>query len=82
MELESSDEFLFRSLPREESLSRSQNSSLAWNAIMRGELSPPSPTPSSPVGGEVVDVMAPNPVCVAGFPGMPATTIDGNEKFG
>ncbi len=30
-----------------------QNSSRAWNAIMRGELSPPKPTPSSPVGGEV-----------------------------
>jgi hypothetical protein len=31
-----------------------QNSSRAWSAIMRGELSPPKPTPSSPVGGEVV----------------------------
>ena len=30
-----------------------QNSSRAWNAIIRGELSPPNPTPSSPVGGEV-----------------------------
>jgi hypothetical protein len=30
-----------------------QNSTRAWNAIMRGELSPPNPTPNSPVGGEV-----------------------------
>ncbi len=39
-----------------------QNSILPWNAIMRGELSPPSPTPSSPVGGEMVLVNAPKPV--------------------
>jgi hypothetical protein len=39
-----------------------QNSILPWNAIMRGELSPPSPTPSSPVGGEMVLVNEPKPV--------------------
>src|ERR1019366_9952738 len=44
---------------------------------MRGELSPPSPTPSSPVGGEVVLVSAPKPVCVERFPGIPAITFDG-----
>ena len=49
-----------------------QNSNRAWNAIMRGELSPPSPTPSKPVGGEVVDVKAPKPICVDGLPGIPA----------
>ena len=49
-----------------------QNSSRAWKATMRGELSPPSPTPSSPVGGEVVYVSAPKPVCVDGLPGTPA----------
>jgi len=32
---------------------RLQNSSRASNAIIRGELSPPNPTPNSPVGGEV-----------------------------
>ena len=31
-----------------------QNSRRDWNAIMRGVLSPPKPTPSKPVGGEVV----------------------------
>src|ERR1019366_1237690 len=31
-----------------------QNSSRIWRAIMRGALSPPRPTPSSPVGGDVV----------------------------
>ena len=31
-----------------------QNSRRAWKAIMRGVLSPPRPTPSRPVGGEVV----------------------------
>ena len=31
-----------------------QNSSRVWNATMRGLLSPPKPTPSKPVGGEVV----------------------------
>lgn len=31
-----------------------QNSSRIWSAIIRGELSPPRPTPNSPVGGEVV----------------------------
>ena len=50
----------------------SQNSTRACKAIMRGLLSPPSPTPSKPVGGEVVYVSAPNPLCVEGFPGMPA----------
>src|ERR1700689_1477204 len=49
---------------------------------MRGELSPPNPTPSRPVGGEVVDVKAPKPVCVEGLPGIPATTLDGKLKFG
>ena len=46
---------MFWKLSRQESLFRKapQNSSRAWNAIMRGELSPPNPTPSSPVGGEV-----------------------------
>jgi hypothetical protein len=32
----------------------SQNSSFTCTAIMRGLLSPPSPTPSKPVGGDVV----------------------------
>src|ERR1700677_1908337 len=49
-----------------------QNSILPWKAIMRGELSPPNPTPSNPVGGEIVLVKAPKPVCVAGLPGVPA----------
>src|ERR1700680_3102671 len=49
---------------------------------MRGVLSPPNPTPSRPVGGEVVEVSAPNPVCVVGFPGMPASTMLGRPKFG
>ena len=48
---------------------------------MRGELSPPSPTPSSPVGGEMVLVSAPKPVCVAGSPGVPAWLV-GSAKFG
>ena len=48
---------------------------------MRGELSPPKPTPSNPEGGEVVYVSAPKAVCVAGFPGMPANTILGTPKF-
>jgi hypothetical protein len=39
-----------------------QNSILPWKAIMRGELSPPNPTPSNPVGGEMVLVKAPKPV--------------------
>jgi hypothetical protein len=30
-----------------------QNSMRIWNAIIRGVLSPPKPTPSKPVGGEV-----------------------------
>ena len=34
-------------------LSPLQNSSRAWKATIRGELSPPNPTPSSPVGGAV-----------------------------
>ena len=49
-----------------------QNSRRAWNAIIRGELSPPSPTPSRPVGGEVAYVKAPKPVWVDTLPGMPA----------
>jgi hypothetical protein len=49
---------------------------------MRGLLSPPNPTPSKPVGGEVVYVSAPNPLCVEGFPGMPACTMLGSAKFG
>jgi len=44
-------------------------------AIIRGELSPPKPTPSSPVGGEVVFVNAPNPTWVPGLPGMPAFIV-------
>jgi hypothetical protein len=48
---------------------------------MRGELSPPKPTPSKPVGGEVVAVSAPKPVCVPGRPGIPATEV-GKAKFG
>jgi uncharacterized glyoxalase superfamily protein PhnB len=47
---------------------------------MRGELSPPRPTPSRPVGGEIVLVSAPNPVCVAGSPGMPPLVIAGQSK--
>jgi hypothetical protein len=39
---------------REASQPGIQNSTRACNAIMRGELSPPKPTPSRPVGGEVV----------------------------
>jgi hypothetical protein len=39
-----------------------QNSRRAWNATIRGELSPPRPTPNNPVGGAVVDVSAPKPV--------------------
>jgi len=35
-----------------------------------------------PVGGDVVDVSAPNPLCVAGLPGMPACTTMGSAKFG
>ncbi len=37
-----------------------QNSIRPSNAIMRGEVSPPSPTPSSPIGGEVVLCSVPN----------------------
>src|ERR1035438_6661912 len=48
---------------------------------MRGELSPPRPTPKSPVGGDVVWLMAPKPVCVSGRPGIPATT-EGSAKLG
>ena len=57
-----------------------QNSILPWNAIMRGELSPPRPTPSSPVGGEMVLVSAPKPVWVAGSPGVPAWLV-GSAKL-
>ncbi len=49
---------------------------------MRGVLSPPKPTPSRPVGGDVVEVNAPNPVWVEGFPGIPACTTLGSAKFG
>ena len=48
---------------------------------MRGELSPPRPTPSSPVGGEMVLSRVPN---LAGTysPGTPASTLLGNAKLG
>ena len=59
-----------------------QNSNRSWNAIIRGELSPPKPTPSKPVGGDVVEPMAPNPVWEEGRPGMPAITIAGSAKLG
>jgi hypothetical protein len=42
---------------------------------MRGELSPPNPTPRRPVGGDVVEVSAPKPVWVFGSPGMPAVDV-------
>lgn len=45
-------------------------------------LSPPNPTPSRPVGGEVVYVSAPNPVWVEGSAGIPARTMFGSPKFG
>lgn len=64
------------------SRSESQNSRRNWNAVMRGALSPPKPTPSKPVGGEVVEVSAPNPVWVEGLPGMPARTMLGSAKSG
>ena len=47
---------------------------------MRGEVSPPSPTPSSPVGGEVVLCSVPN--LAMGEPGTPACTVLGSAKFG
>jgi hypothetical protein len=59
-----------------------QNSSFTCTATMRGLLSPPKPTPSKPVGGDVVYVRAPNPVCVVGFPGTPASIMLGRPKFG
>ena len=48
---------------------------------MRGELSPPRPTPSSPVGGEMVLSRVPN---AGGMysPGTPASTLLGNAKLG
>src|SRR5580700_3232261 len=47
---------------------------------MRGEVSPPSPTPSSPVGGEVALSSVPNlAICE---PGTPAWTVLGSAKFG
>src|SRR5208282_67069 len=47
---------------------------------MRGELSPPRPTPSSPVGGEVKLWSVPN---LAGTePGTPACTVLGSAKLG
>jgi len=48
---------------------------------MRGLISPPKPTPSKPVGGDVVDVSAPNPLCVEGFPGMPACIMPGSAPW-
>lgn len=58
-----------------------QNSILPWKAIMRGELSPPRPTPSKPVGGEIVLSNVPNR---AGMkpPGTPAWTELGSAKLG
>lgn len=47
---------------------------------MRGEVSPPSPTPSKPVGGEVVLYNVPN-LDIA-EPGAPACTVVGSAKFG
>src|ERR1700728_5152825 len=47
---------------------------------MRGEVSPPSPTPSNPVGGEVVLSSVPN--LEMGEPGTPACTVLGSAKFG
>jgi len=61
---------------------RGQNSRGACKAIIRGLLSPPNPTPSGPVGGEVVYLRAPKPVCVEGLPGTPASTGLGNPKLG
>ena len=47
---------------------------------MRGELSPPRPTPSSPVGGIVTLSSVPN---LAGTePGTPASTVLGSAKLG
>lgn len=57
-----------------------QNSILPWNAIMRGEVSPPRPTPSRPVGGDVVLCSVPN--LAMGEPGTPAWTVLGSAKFG
>jgi len=70
--------------PSRVSISRSeaQNSRRNWNAIIRGVLSPPKPTPSNPVGGDVLNVIAPKPVSVEGFPGIPANTMLGSAKFG
>src|SRR5271156_6177094 len=59
---------------------RHQNSILPWKAIMRGEVSPPRPTPSSPVGGEVVLCSVPN--LAMGEPGTPACTVLGSAKLG
>src|ERR1700728_556797 len=58
-----------------------QNSIRARKAIMRGELSPPSPTPKRPVGGEIVLSRVPN---FGGIysPGTPASTLLGNAKLG
>src|ERR1039458_6845056 len=58
-----------------------QNSIRPSNAIMRGELSPPNPTPSSPVGGEIVLSKVPN---LGGMysPGTPASTLPGSVKLG
>ena len=56
------------------------NSILPWKAIMRGELSPPSPTPSRPVGGEMVLCIVPERVGII-EPGTPASTLLGSAKF-
>ena len=50
--------------------SNCQNSILPSKAIMRGEVSPPSPTPSKPVGGVVALCSVPN--LAMGDPGTPA----------
>jgi len=47
---------------------------------MRGELSLPSPTPTRPLGGEMVLVRAPKPLWVAGLP--EAGLIGGQSKVG
>jgi hypothetical protein len=53
----------------------------AWNPSVRGELSPPSPTPRRQVGGEMVLWSMPN---FAGMktPGIPACTELGKASFG
>src|SRR5271156_6366167 len=48
---------------------------------MRGELSPPSPTPNSPVGGEIVLSNVPKRAGIK-TPGTPASTELGSAKCG